>query len=894
MSGRNATGSGGPEESRHQFDPGRAMGAPVAPRAPVARVPTGSPDAVDSGPAIQRDPVFWAIAILTVVTVCASAWLISGLGDASLSGGFVVVESTAGSLIVVLMALRLRRTERLDNRVRRAWSFIALALALYSLGALVNLAAGSMPSATLMTPIGVGLKVACYPLMSIGLTLLPRPGRTRYDRVLFSLDVKIAAASAAVLLWHFCIFPAAQAGNQDAVAAVGASFFPVYDAALLFSIAALVVRGLPYSARAALTIAALALASMFVADLIASLQTLQGASTPGALAGLLYSAAWVFLAAAAYAQWRIRDRDEPVTGLFDYARSFPWLPYAAVAVAFVAPAIRDWNDLDLLRQHIPATGVLIALVVARLGVTARHNATLAAAERERLAAAVDQAAEAVLTTDRDDRITYVNPAFTRITGYTAAEVLGRSPEFLDDPADPARLDEMRSALARGDFWEGRLQQRARDGGTVFLDMAIAPVRDSAGAVVGSVSVSRDISRERALEIQLTQAQRMEAIGNLAGGVAHDFNNILTAIRGFSELAAAELGTDHPVAGDIEQIRSAAERATALTRSLLIFSRREVTQPRVVDLNGVVAGLTPMLDRLIPENVELIVRVDPRLGPTKADAAQIEQVVMNLAVNARDAMPSGGTLMIATSNADLDADFVRTHIGAREGEFVVMTVSDTGTGMTPEVIEHAFEPFFTTKERNKGTGLGLSTVFGIVQASGGFVRTESEPGAGSAFSVYLPRLEPAAPPVEPAVLTARPNGGKETILVAEDEEAVRRFVERVLTGAGYQVRSAPDGAAAMDLAEQLPQLHLLVTDVVMPGINGIQLAAHLTRSRPNLPVIYASGYSEEGIPESGGGNLKAWYLPKPFTAEKLLKHVREALDQRGTAAGDPSSEATSGG
>jgi PAS domain S-box-containing protein len=869
------------------------MSAPIEPQAPDPRAPTGSPDSIDSEPAIRRDPTFWAIAILALVTVCASAWLISGLGDASLSGGLAVVESTAGSLIVVLMALRLRRTKRLDPRVSRAWSLIALALALYCLGAVVDLAAGSMPSANLMTSLGVGLKVACYPLISIGLTLLPRPGRTRYDRVLFSLDVTIAAASAAILLWHFCIFPAAQAGGRDAIAAVGASFFPVYDAALLFSIAGLVVRGLPQSARSALTIAAFAIASMFAADLVASLQSLKGTNAPGNLSDLLYPVAWVLLAVASYAQWRIRDTKEPPTGLFDYARSFPWLPYAAVAVAFVAPAIRDWNDLNMLRQHIPATGFLIMLVIARLGVTARHNATLAAAERERLAAAVDQAAEAVLTTDRDDRITYVNPAFSRITGYAADEVLGRIPEFLDDPADPARLVEMRSTLARGDSWEGRLQQRGRDGGTLYVDMAIAPVRDSFGAVVGSVAVSRDISRERTLEIQLAQAQRMEAIGNLAGGVAHDFNNMLTAIRGFSELAAMELGKDHPVAGDIDQIRIAADRAAALTRSLLIFSRREVPQPQIIDINGVLAALTPLLGQLIPENVELIVRVDPRLGSARVDATQIEQVVMNLAVNARDAMPSGGTLTIATTNVDLDADFVRTHVGASEGKFVVLTVSDTGTGMTPEVMEHAFEPFFTTKERSKGTGLGLSTVFGIVRASGGFVRVESEPGAGSAFHVYLPGLDPLPRPAEPAGVAAKATGGRETILVAEDEEAVRSFVERVLTGAGYQVTAAPDGAAAIDLASQLPQLHLLVTDVVMPGVDGIQLAAHLTGTRPNLPVIYASGYSDQDIPERGSGNLKAWYLPKPFTAENLLKHVREALDQRPAAAADQPSEATSG-
>ncbi len=871
MGGRTAIGSGGQEASSYRPDPGRGMGVP------------GSGDPSEIERPFSRDPIVWAIAFLALFTAGVTVWWASGIGDASLSNQFVGAESAPAGVIVVFMAMRLRRTARLDPRVRRAWSIIAVGLLVYGLGLLVRLAAGSTPTLGFLAPLAIGLGVALYPLMSVALSLLPRPAKTRYDLMLFSLDVTVAAASAAILLWHFSIFPTARDNGQDALAAVVAAFFPVYDAALVFSIAAIVVRGLPESTRAALIIAGFAISAIFAGDLMAGLATLQRTYSGGGMPGFLYSVAWIALATASYAQWRVKDRKETVGGLAGYSRSFPWLPYVAVAVAFVAPAMRDWNEPDMLRQHVPATGFLIALVVARLAVTARQNASLAAAERERLAAAVDQAAEAMLTTDRDGNITYVNPGFTRITGYPKGEALGRNPEFLVHATDGVLLSESTSALNGGESWQGRVPHRRRDGTIVELDVAVAPLRDANGAASGSVWVARDNSRERGLEAQLAQAQRMEAIGRLAGGIAHDFNNILTAIGGFSELAAAEVPGDHPVAADIEQIRKAADRAAALTRSLLAFSRRQILQSRLIDLNDVVAGLTPMLGRLIGADVQLVVRMEPDLGVTMADGAQLEQVLLNLTVNARDAMPHGGILTIATANVDLDAGFVRANVAASEGKYVVLIVTDTGTGMARTTLEHAFEPFFTTKEQGKGTGLGLSTAVGIVQQTGGFVLVESAPNMGSTFSVYLPRLEGVTRPDEAAASADLPPGGTETILVAEDETAVRKLVERVLTGAGYRVRAAPHGEAAIELAKAMPDLDLLLTDVVMPGMNGIQLAAHLTRVRPGLPVIFASGYSHEGVPRGAGKGGKASYLPKPFTADNLLVRIREVLDQAAPAA-----------
>ena len=779
---------------------------------------------------------------------------------------------------MVVVAMRLGRTARVDPRTRRAWSIIALALCVYGVGALMSFGAGSIPLLQAASPVRTGLEVGAYFVAAIALAWFPRPARTGYDISLFSLDVAIVAWSMAMVLWHFFIYPVARDAGQSLLASYGAAVFPVADMALIFSIGAIVLRGVRESSRVALSVAVLALAFVFVGDMVADTEQLQGTYVGGGLSGSLYAVAWLGLALAAYLQWRVPDRERAVKGLTDYGRTFPWLPYMAVAVAFVAPAIRDWSDLDMLRMHVPATGLLMALVVARLWVTARQHASAAAAEREHLAAAVDQAAEAILTTDRAGHVTYVNLAFTHITGYPASEVVGHDPDLLRRLADDGPIGNMSSALLRGESWAGRLVLKRADGVAVDIDMAVAPLREASGAITGSVAVARDISHERALENQLAQAQRMEAVGRLAGGIAHDFNNILTAISGFGELAAAELPADHPVAADIGQILSASDRAAGLTRALLAFSRRQVMQARPTDLNAVLAGLTPMLGRLIGEDVQLIFRPDPQLGLTMADRAQLEQVVLNLAVNARDAMPSGGTLTMLTANEDLDPAYARAHVGALPGPYVALVVSDTGVGMTPEVLEHAFEPFFTTKARGRGTGLGLSTAIGIVQQSGGFVRVQSAPNAGSTFTIHLPRAEGATIADEADDAVPVPLGGNETVLLAEDEDAVRVFVERVLTGAGYRVVTATSGTSALELAALQAHLDLLFTDVIMPGMSGVQLAEELAKVHPGLPVIYASGYSEEGLP-SGAGETTVPYLPKPFSAEQLLASVREVLDRR---------------
>ncbi|MGD0018770.1 MAG: ATP-binding protein [Candidatus Limnocylindrales bacterium] len=838
---------------------------------------SGAPEAVEVGPTLRRDPLAWLIALLGILVACYSVWWASGLGDVGIANRFTGAATVPAGILVIVGAIRLGRAGRLDPRTRRAWTIIAVALVSYGIGALIHFASSTVAGLGFLAPAVPIFEIATYPLAWIALAMLPRPTQTVSDVVLFSLDVAIVAWCAALLIWHFILYPAGRAAGADSLAIFSAAMYPVADLSLVFSVVAVVMRGLRASSQAALSVTALALTLVFVGDMTSGLESVRGTYTPGGLSGVFYSAAWFGLALAIYVQWRMRDGERPIGGLANYARSTPWLSYIAVAVAFIAPAIRDWNDPDMLRQHVPGTGLLMALVIARLAVTARQNATLAAAERERLAAAVDQAAEAMLTTDRAGHITYVNPAFTRITGFPQAEAIGRRPSFLREDSDPESLAEMGAALARGESWEGRLMERRRDGSPVEVDLAVAPLRDTASAIVGTVEVARDISRERTLEAQLAQAQRMEAVGRLAGGIAHDFNNILTAISGFSELASAGIDEDGPVAADLGQILKASDRAAALTRALLAFSRQTVLQPRAVDLNDVLAGLTPMLEVLMGEDVKLTIAPDPKLGPALTDRAQFEQVILNLAVNARDAMPGGGSLTIETANVELDAEYARTHLGSVAGPHVRLSVSDTGVGMTPEVLSHAFEPFFTTKARGKGTGLGLSTVIGVVQMSGGSIDVASMSGAGTVFTIHLPRVAGAAEVGAPAVRSRPTLGGSETILVAEDEQAVRVFIERVLSRAGYRVLAAANGPEALAMASTLPHLDLLFTDMVMPGMGGRELAAQLSATHPGARTLFASGYSNDALLHGVGTDGKSPYLAKPFTADALLTRVREVLD-----------------
>jgi PAS domain S-box-containing protein len=501
-------------------------------------------------------------------------------------------------------------------------------------------------------------------------------------------------------------------------------------------------------------------------------------------------------------------------------------------------------------------------------------------ERAILAAAIEHSAEEILITDVNGSIQYCNPAFERLTGYSRAEAAGRNPRFLkSDRHDAAFYADLWATVIGGRVWSGRITNRKKDGSLYQGEGTISPIYGAGGELAGFVSARHDVTERLRLESELRQAQKLESIGRLAGGIAHDFNNLLTVIIGYSQLLLDEdASADHAVRRVYaEEIHNAAERAASLTRQLLSFSRKQILVPKPVALDALIEEMQPMLQRLVGEDVQVAASAEPSLGLVRADPGQMGQILMNLAANARDAMPGGGRLTIRAENVE-PADMPRS---APEGLLgnpaVLLTVSDTGAGMDDETRQQIFEPFFTTKERGRGTGLGLATVYGIVQQSEGHVEVESEPGRGTTFRIYLPRAEAGAVAAASPEETLRGIGGHETVLVAEDQDDLRKLVTTFLRARGFRVLEAPDGRAALALAAGFPApIDLLVTDVIMPDITGKQLADELAPSRPDMRILYMSGYSGDVIAQRGVLDESVSYLAKPFTVEALAAKVREVL------------------
>ncbi|UCC73783.1 MAG: PAS domain S-box protein [Gemmatimonadota bacterium] len=530
-------------------------------------------------------------------------------------------------------------------------------------------------------------------------------------------------------------------------------------------------------------------------------------------------------------------------------------------------------------------GEVVALEGLIIDMSERRRAEQAS---KLLATAVEQGAEAILITDLDGTIQYVNPSFERITGYSREDAVGKTPAILKSGKhDNAFYREMWKTLARGDVWTGHFINRRKDGTLYRQEATISPVRDASGTIVSYVSAARDATREVELEEQLRQSQKMEAIGQLAGGIAHDFNNLLTAIMGNSELLLSRLAPDDPRRADLEEIREAGVRAAGLTRQLLAFSRRQVLEPVVLNLNEVVANVSKMIQRVIGEQVELVTVLDADLGLVNADPGQVEQVVLNLAVNARDAMPEGGRLVIETANADLDEEYVGSHAPVESGSYVMLAVSDSGAGMNEETRTRIFEPFFTTKESGKGTGLGLSTVYGIVKQSNGYIWVYSEMGQGTTFKVYLPRVDSPVERVGDAGLAASGSAqlsfvGDETALLVEDDDAVRTVVRRTLEGNGYNVIETRSAGEAVLLAEEYAStIDFLITDLIMPETSGRDLAQTISALRPGIKVLYMSGYSDNAVQRHGMVSSDMEFIAKPFTQDKLLEKIRQVLATRST-------------
>jgi len=503
-----------------------------------------------------------------------------------------------------------------------------------------------------------------------------------------------------------------------------------------------------------------------------------------------------------------------------------------------------------------------------------------AAEQDRLKLfrAVEQSSNLVVITDVEGRIEYVNPRFTEVTGYTPAEVIGRNPRILKSgETPPEQYRDLWESILSGREWHGEFHNKRKNGDLYWEHATISPIKNAKGILTHFLAIKEDLTSRRILEEQVRQSQKMEAVGRLAGGVAHDLNNLLGVIVGYASMEEGELPQDDPLLGSVQAIREAGERATTMIRQLLAFSRKQVFQLTVLNPNDVIKDLNKLLRRMIGEDVDLITVLGSEVGTIKADVGQIEQVIVNLAVNSRDAMPDGGRLTIETANVELDETYARDHVGVRPGPYVMFKMSDTGTGIDPKIVPHIFEPFFTTKEKGKGTGLGLSTVYGIVKQSGGEISVHSEQGKGTTIEIYLPRVEEPKPEPKMTQRPAERKQGVETVLVVEDDEMMRKVVVRALTRSGYRVIEADSPEVALAALETHDgTIHLLLTDVVMPGMSGVELGCRLTSLVPGAKVLYMSGYSDSGVVIHDRPNSGLGFIQKPFNSRVLLEKVREIL------------------
>jgi two-component system, cell cycle sensor histidine kinase and response regulator CckA len=533
-----------------------------------------------------------------------------------------------------------------------------------------------------------------------------------------------------------------------------------------------------------------------------------------------------------------------------------------------------------------ANGEVVGLLGISRDITGRKRADEEMRQsQQKLSIHFEHTPLAVVEWDLEFRVVAWNPSAERIFGYSREEALGQHASFIVPPP-------FRQHVAA--VWQGLLSGKGgtrsandnltKDGRIISCEWYNTPLVDESGRVLGAASLAQDVTERVALEERLRQSQKMEAVGRLAGGVAHDFNNLLTVILGYSQIVAEGVPAGSRLADSTAQIKSAADRASGITRQLLAFSRKQVLSPRVINLNDIMLNLDSLLRRLIGEDIEVLTVPLNDLGSVKADPGQIEQVIMNLALNARDAMPRGGKLTLETTNEQLDESYARGHQPVEPGRYVMLAVSDTGHGMAPETQARIFEPFFTTKEVGKGTGLGLSMVYGIVKQSGGYIWVYSEPDRGTTFKIYLPRVDQPAEATDGENRPKSVQRGTETILLVEDDSQLRQLSSSVLAHCGYKmlVAGSPEEGLAICKANHR-DIHLLITDVVMPRMNGRQLAEQIAQVAPNIKVLYISGYTSNAIVHYGVLDPDLWFLPKPFTLSALMAKVREVLDSSAGAS-----------
>jgi PAS domain S-box-containing protein len=551
-----------------------------------------------------------------------------------------------------------------------------------------------------------------------------------------------------------------------------------------------------------------------------------------------------------------------------------------------------WNCLPKSQLD---SGTLLRTIHSTIALHSLEKETHHAEETLRkLSQAVEQSADTIVITDRDGVIQYVNPAFENLTGYSHQEVCGQTPRILKSGEQGLEFyQQLWKTVLAGNVFRGILVNRKKNGELYYIEQSISPVRDGSGQITHFIANGRDLTERLRLEAQLLQAQKMDAIGRLAGGVAHDFNNLLTIITSYSELALDSVPQNSPLERKIQEILLAARRAAELTRQLLAFSRKQPQALRVVDLNQVVTMISNTLPRLIGEDIEFVFVPGSSVGSVRVDPLQLEQVVMNLAANARDAMPQGGHFRIETSRVYLDEHYVHEKAALiPQGDYALITISDDGEGIPRENIPHIFEPFYTTKPEGKGTGLGLATVYGIVKQNKGYIWVYSEVGSGTVFKIYLPgvsrrnRVEEAQS-LDPAPLL----GGTETILLVEDEQAVRRSTAEFLRIQGYRVLEAKDGRDALSVVQNYGAgIHLMVSDVVMPNLSGGELAKLAKELRPDMKFMFVSGYAGKTVLDHKVVDLETNFLQKPYTLKQLSSKIRSALTDSATSSSGQTSAA----
>jgi PAS domain S-box-containing protein len=537
-----------------------------------------------------------------------------------------------------------------------------------------------------------------------------------------------------------------------------------------------------------------------------------------------------------------------------------------------------WIYVNALANNLFGNPIIKGVVITVRDITSQH---MADEEMRKLNSVIEQTADIVLITDKDGFIEYVNPAFESVTGYSKKEILGENPRILkSDKQDKLFYEEFWSGILAGKVFHGEVINKKKNGQLYYEEKTVTPVKDNSGNITNFVSIGLDISEHKNIENQLQQAQKMEAIGTLAGGVAHDFNNILTTIQGYTELIMSDIDKESSTYKDLEHVKNASERAAKLTQQLLVFSRRKQREITVLNINNVIESLFKMLKRMLGEDIRVEMDLSPKIKQIKGDESNIEQIIMNIVVNARDSMPSGGALNIKTENVYIDEEYSKSITGARPGEFISISIADTGEGMSKEILQHIFEPFFTTKEKDKGTGLGLAVVYGIVKQHEGWINVYSEIGFGSIFRIYLPVAKGKLQTIKKDIkFISDVKGNNERILVVEDDKGIGRLTEEILKRNNYNVFMAHDAKSALEVFEQgKGNFDLVFSDMILPDISGVELVEKMLKINPKLKIVFASGYANhrtqlDVIQEKG-----YCFLQKPYKIEEMLIAVKETINK----------------